>query len=117
MEREESTRDDTEVRKGLFSCWGCLKLKLPWRRRERRRRTSGSRRRRTGNGWNIRNIFKLNRPRPAAGGGFRSYDPLSYSQNFDDGWGDEDDEDSTYNWFSSRYAPPPQLKSAPSISM
>lgn len=60
------------------SCWGCLKLKLlPWRKRA----------------WSHRPV-----------GGFK-YDPLSYAQNFDEGW-DHDDEISTRAAFSTRYAAP-----------
>lgn len=71
---------------GLLSCWGRLKLKIPWKRRLRRYTTT--RQRSIGN----------------PGGGFR-YDALSYSQNFDDGW-DEMDEDSSQRGFSARYAAP-----------
>lgn len=71
---------------GLLSCWGCLKLKLPWTARLRRYTNTRQR--------SIRN----------PGAGFR-YDPLSYAQNFDDGW-DEMDEDSSKRGFSARYAAP-----------
>jgi len=66
-------------RTGLLSCWGCLKLKLPWR---------------------------IKRPcsyKPVGGFG---YDPLSYAQNFDDGCMDDDEEDSSRRRFSARYAAP-----------
>lgn len=60
-----------------FSCWGCLKLKLPWAKRHGAYRPVG---------------------------GFR-YDPLSYAQNFDDGCID-DNEETTRRGFSARYAAP-----------
>ncbi|KAF7817063.1 Pentatricopeptide repeat-containing protein [Senna tora] len=68
---------------GLLSCWGCLKLKLPWRKR----------------GSTYRPV-----------GGFK-YDPLSYAQNFDEGW-DHDDELST-RAFSTRYAAPSTNNKSP----
>ncbi|KAI8548484.1 hypothetical protein RHMOL_Rhmol07G0277200 [Rhododendron molle] len=99
MERDESPRDNRDEQEGLLSCWGRLKLKFPWGRRRGRRRT----RERRSVRWNIRvkDIFKSKRQRPAVGG----YDPLSYAQNFDEGW-EEDDEDYSNRGFSSRYAAP-----------
>jgi hypothetical protein len=64
---------------GLLSCFGRLKLKLPWKRR-------------------TNNTYRTV-------GGFR-YDPLSYAQNFDDGNLEEDDEESLGRGFSARYAAP-----------
>lgn len=66
-------------------------MKLPW---SRSRRTARSR----------FSIIKQRTSRHKAGGGFR-YDPLSYAQNFDVGF-DEDDEDYTQRGFSARYAAP-----------
>lgn len=60
------------------SCWGCLKLKLPWTKRK---------------GTCNKSV-----------GGF-GYDPLSYAQNFDEGLM-EDDEESSCHRFSARYAAP-----------
>jgi hypothetical protein len=62
----------------VSSCWGCLKLNLPWRKRKSTYNKSV--------------------------GGF-GYDPLSYSQNFDEGLM-EDDEESSCHRFSTRYAAP-----------
>ena len=73
MEKSSSPRSTAEG--GLFSCWGCLKLKLPWTKRS-------------------------NSYRPV--GGF-NYDPLSYAQNFDEGRLD-DDEETLRRGFSARYA-------------
>lgn len=61
------------------SCWGCLKLKLPWTKRKSTYNKSI--------------------------GGF-GYDPLSYAQNFDDGNWEDDDEESLRRSFSTRYAAP-----------
>lgn len=66
---------------GWLSCWGRLKMKLPWTKR-----TSS---------------YK-------AVGGFK-YDPLSYAQNFDEGLV-EDDEESLHRGFSARYAAPSSHK-------
>ncbi|CAL0315579.1 unnamed protein product [Lupinus luteus] len=60
---------------GMLSCWGCFKLKLPWTKR--------------------RSTYKP----------IGSYDPLSYAQNFDDGWV-EDDEEFARRGFSARFAAP-----------
>ncbi|KAL2340037.1 hypothetical protein Fmac_007977 [Flemingia macrophylla] len=76
MEKSSSPRSKTNG--GWLSCWGCLKMKLPWSKRT--------------------NTYK-----PV--GGFK-YDPLSYAQNFDEGWV-EDDEESLHRGFSARYAAPP----------
>ncbi|CAJ1970542.1 unnamed protein product [Sphenostylis stenocarpa] len=74
MEKTSSSSPRT----GLLSCWGCLKLKLPWPLR----RTSSH--------------------KPVGGFG---YDPLSYAQNFDEGCMDEEEESSRRR-FSARYAAP-----------
>lgn len=92
MEGIPSPRNADE---GSLSCWGCLKLKLPWTRRRRRRRYC---------------ISCAIRPRSRGtkhGGGFK-YDPLSYAQNFDEGF-DEDDEEFLQRGFSARYAAPAPL--------
>ncbi|KAK8528314.1 hypothetical protein V6N13_056985 [Hibiscus sabdariffa] len=73
----------------LLSCWGRLK---PWTRRKLR--SLGNR---------ITAAFRAKPPRPV--GGFK-YDPLSYAQNFDDGYEDDDPEGAVYRGFSSRYAAP-----------
>ena len=90
MERSSPSRNTNE--EGLLSCWGRLKLKLPWTKRKIRS---------LGN--SITAAFRAKQPRPV--GGFR-YDPLSYAQNFDDGCGDDDTEGALYRGFSSRYAAP-----------
>ncbi|EOY15528.1 hypothetical protein QQP08_023551 [Theobroma cacao] len=90
MERSSPPRNTDE--EGLLSCWGRLKLKLPWTKR--RIRSLGN---------SITAAFRAKQPRPV--GGFR-YDPLSYAQNFDEGCGDDDIEGSLYRGFSSRYAAP-----------
>jgi hypothetical protein len=79
METSSSPRRSKTSGGVLFSCWGHLKLKIPWKRR-------------TNNTY--RHV-----------GGFR-YDPLSYAQNFDDGTWEEDDEESLGRGFSARYAAP-----------
>ncbi|KAK7311722.1 hypothetical protein RJT34_10033 [Clitoria ternatea] len=73
MERSSSSSPRSKTEGG--SCWGCLKLKLPWTKRTRTYKPVG---------------------------GFR-YDPLSYAQNFDDGLV-EDDEEALHRGFSARYA-------------
>lgn len=75
MEKSSSLKSTSDG--GLFSCWGCLKLKVPWTKRA--------------------SSF-----RPV--GGYK-YDPLSYAQNFDEGCLD-DDEESSRRGFSARYAAP-----------
>ncbi|XVE60641.1 hypothetical protein DITRI_Ditri05aG0144200 [Diplodiscus trichospermus] len=91
MERSSPSRN-TNIEEELLSCWGRLKLKLPWTKRKIKS---------LGN--SITAAFKAKQSRPV--GGFR-YDPLSYAQNFDDGCGDDDIEGSLYRGFSSRYAAP-----------
>ncbi|MED6130828.1 hypothetical protein PIB30_004245 [Stylosanthes scabra] len=80
-----SSSPRSKVEGGLLSCWGCLKFKLPWRKR-----SAGA-------------AYK-------SVGGFR-YDPLSYAQNFDEGCV-EDDEESLRRGFSARYAAP-SMSSSP----
>ncbi|KAK7385418.1 hypothetical protein VNO78_31136 [Psophocarpus tetragonolobus] len=70
-------KSSSSPRAGLLSCWGCLKLKLPWPKRT--------------------STYK-----PVGGFG---YDPLSYAQNFDEGCMD-DEEESSRRRFSDRYAAP-----------
>jgi len=70
-------KNSSPPRSFIVSCWGCLKLKLPWTKRKNTCNKST--------------------------GGF-GYDPLSYSQNFDEGLM-EDDEESCRR-FSARYAAP-----------
>ncbi|KAG7971929.1 hypothetical protein I3843_07G159600 [Carya illinoinensis] len=73
-------------KEGLLSCWGRFKLKLPWTQQRVRSPNTRS-----------RVVGKL-------GGRFK-YDPLSYAQNFDEGW-DDDDEEVYQRGFSARYAAP-----------
>ncbi|GKV33533.1 hypothetical protein SLEP1_g42034 [Rubroshorea leprosula] len=84
---------------GLLSCWGHLKLKLPWRNR-RQRNNNGGKNTQANMCCDVTAVFTPRQPRPFEG--FR-YDPLSYAQNFDDGVGDDDDEDSVRRGFSTRY--------------
>lgn len=82
MEKSSSSSSSSSSPKGtaeggLLSCWSCLKVKLPWAKR----------------GSTYKPI-----------GGFK-YDPLSYAQNFDEGWVDDDDV-CTRRGFSARYAAP-----------
>lgn len=74
---------------GCLSCWRCLKLKLPWGKRATTYRPIG---------------------------GF-NYDPLSYAQNFDEGFVD-DDEVLTRRGFTARYAAPSSVlhKSSPTYN-
>ncbi|KAJ0024354.1 hypothetical protein Pint_08530 [Pistacia integerrima] len=95
MERTNSPPHNTD-RVGLLSCWRRLKLKLPW-----------TKRRQSSVGCNIAATFR-NKRRPKPAGGFR-YDPLSYSQNFDEGCWDDDNVESLSRRFSSRYAAPSKL--------
>ncbi|KAB1200405.1 hypothetical protein CJ030_MR0G007416 [Morella rubra] len=81
---EENTCPRRVDREGLLSCWGRLKLKLPWINRRLR---------------------SANIKKRKFGGRFR-YDPLSYAQNFDEGW-DDATEEVTQRGFSARYAAPP----------
>lgn len=103
MERTSASPKNTDDEAtGLLSCWGRLKLKLPWRKpriwRDTRRRAQ-----QRSVCFNIGAAFRAKNPKPA--GGFK-YDPLSYAQNFDDGCWDEGDVDSLSRGFSSRYAAP-----------
>ena len=98
MDKNSSPRDNT-AEEGSLSCWGHLKLKLPWTRKRIDRRP-----RSTNIGCDIMNILKWRKsPKPV--GGFR-YDPLSYAQNFDQGCWDDDNDDDSYRGFSSRFAAP-----------
>ena len=74
---QSSSSPKSSRRGGLLSCWGRLKLKLPWTK-------------------------KTSTYKPIGGFG---YDPLSYAQNFDEGWV-EGDEQSSRRRFSARYAAP-----------
>ncbi|QCE15984.1 hypothetical protein DEO72_LG11g2997 [Vigna unguiculata] len=78
---EKSSCSRSKSNGGWLSCWGCLKMKLPWTK-------------------------KTSSYKPV--GGFK-YDPLSYAQNFDDGLL-EDDEESLQRGFSARYAAPSSHK-------
>lgn len=103
MERTRPRHNSDGV--GLLSCWGRLKLKLPWRKGGTW--DTDTRRQQSSFGCNIAATFRNNR-RPKPAGGFR-YDPLSYSQNFDEGFWDDDDVESLSRGFSSRYAPPSKV--------
>ncbi|KAH7847303.1 hypothetical protein Vadar_024457 [Vaccinium darrowii] len=104
MERDESSpREDRDEQEGSLSCWGRLKLKIPWGRRRRISSSTTTTELRRSVGWNINDILKSNRRRPAAVGG---YDALSYAQNFDEGWEEDSEEYSYRRGFSSRYAAP-----------
>lgn len=103
MERTSPPHNTDGV--GLLSCWGRLKLKLPWTKR--RTWDTDTRRRQSSVGCNIAATLR-NKRRPKPAGGFR-YDPLSYSQNFDEGCWDDDTVESLSRGFSSRYAAPSKL--------
>lgn len=94
----DSKKPEEEEGEMLLSCWGSLKLKF---RRTRGRRNTKGRLRRVG--WKILDAFKPKRPRPFSS--FR-YDPLSYSQNFDDSCWAEDCEGYLHRGFSARFAAP-----------
>lgn len=99
MERISTTRGKA----GLLSCWGWLKLKLPWRKRKIWSDTISIREEdeSLGCNMNIASAFRSKRPKT----GFM-YDPSSYAQNFDEGCWDDDNEDYYSRGFSSRYAAP-----------
>ncbi|URD84143.1 hypothetical protein MUK42_05532 [Musa troglodytarum] len=86
MEEEETAVAQHQKLHGLFSCWGKLRLASLWRSLRR----CGSRRGRRGRLYVKRGSFR--------------YDPLSYSQNFDDGGRDGDEERGYHRVFSSRLA-------------
>ncbi|KAG2692590.1 hypothetical protein I3843_08G058200 [Carya illinoinensis] len=86
---EKITYPRSADNEGLPSCWGCLKLKLPWTRQRAVGSSTYTRKR--------GHVDKL-------GGRFR-YDPFSYALNFDEGW-DDDDEEVFQRGFSARYAAP-----------
>lgn len=122
--RSKTTGQESDRKDGFFvSCLGRLRLMklISWTRRKSSRTT-----RRGGGGGgsasscrplrpatsvaasldckSIADSLSVVQPRPVAGG-FK-YDPLSYSQNFDEGsWLDHDPEAFQRN-FSSRYAAP-----------
>lgn len=89
---EEEGEESVRQRRGIFSCWGRLRLAAVWRRLKRFQSERGRSR---GN--------KLYTRR-----GSLNYDPLSYAQNFDDGGfeGDEEEGERIRRNFSSRFAPP-----------
>lgn len=103
MERTSAPHNRHRV--GWLSCWGWLKLKLLWRKR--RTWDTDTRRRQSSVGYTMTTAFR-NKRRPKPAGGF-SYDPLSYSQNFDEGFWDDDNVESLSRGFSSRYAPPSKV--------
>ncbi|MCL7045884.1 hypothetical protein MKW94_015640 [Papaver nudicaule] len=93
-----------------FSCLGCLRLKLPWSKD--RGNTTGITRHTSSDSSNVfssnlESVFMIKPKQRKPKGGYK-YDPLSYSQNFDDGgnWDDNnhDVEDYSHRGFSSRYA-------------
>lgn len=110
MEKFYSSRKlrEDEDEKGVLSCWGRLKVMLPWTRRKGTTLTSSRQRQRHRSsflGQVIASILTIKPKDPKPLGGFR-YDPLSYAQNFDEGSLDEDSQDSLYRGFSFRYAAP-----------
>lgn len=76
----------SDKKENLFSCWGRLKLKLPWIRELGRQATT--------------------RQRSVGNQGSYRYDRVSYEKNFDDGSWDKMNEDSSQRSFSARYAAP-----------
>lgn len=97
--------------RGLYSCWGRLKMMLPWiRSREQSRQNQHAMH--GGKmlaGCDCVSIVEAKGQRPAAVS-FR-YSPLSYAQNFDQGV-EDNDEDTILVDFSSRYAAPNSSKSS-----
>ncbi|EHA8590523.1 hypothetical protein COCNU_scaffold019918G000010 [Cocos nucifera] len=89
-EEQQQQQQQQQQQHGFFSCWGSLCGKI---------RRLGWRRRRRGKLYARRGSFK--------------YDPLSYSQNFDEGggWEEEEEAERSYRGFSSRYAAPHTLSS------
>jgi hypothetical protein len=102
METYSSHGDNRREEWLSWSCWGRLKLMLPWTRRKRGHQMQKNT---VGCSDCASNIFKSNRQRPLTGT-FR-YSPLSYAQNFDE-WV-EDNEDSSLVGFSSRFAAPSSI--------
>nr|GLL18339.1 pentatricopeptide repeat-containing protein At1g09900 [Ipomoea trifida] len=101
---EEAMERDEEGR--FTSCWGRLKVMIPWMRGRRRRANHLLRRQgnNSGVGCGITtSILTTTSDKSKTAGIFR-YSPLSYAQNFDHGCPLEDDEDSAPLRFSTRYA-------------
>ncbi|KDP41517.1 hypothetical protein JCGZ_15924 [Jatropha curcas] len=117
MERTDSSPRNREEERSVLSCWGRLKLNLPWAKRRigssytTNRDTTSSIQKRVGWSWNwnwnnIAAAFtRTKRQQRTAAVGY-GYDPLSYAQNFDDGCLDDENEDGFSRGFSSRFAPP-----------
>lgn len=94
-----SSSDDT--REEMVSCWGRFKLIFSRSTKLIKNADSGS-----GSGC-INFPFSKSKKRVKHSDAFR-YSPLSYAQNFDDGveWEADDQHDSFFRGFSSRYAAP-----------
>ncbi|KAL3504977.1 hypothetical protein ACH5RR_034818 [Cinchona calisaya] len=105
MQKYSSTHG--EFKRDEYSCWGRLKLMLPWIRSRRKGRQNHQQSILHGGkmmgGCDCVSIVETQGQRPAPGS-FR-YSPLSYAQNFDQ-WVEDNDEDSILVDFSSRYAAP-----------
>lgn len=89
------------------SCWGRLKVMIPWMRGRRRRANHLIKRQGNSNGVGCgitTSILTANDKSSKKSAGIYRYSPLSYAQNFDHGCPLEDDEDSSSLRFSTRYA-------------
>lgn len=109
---EEAMERDEEGR--FTSCWGRLKVMIPWMRGRRRRANHLLRRQGNNNGVGCgitTSILTTTSDKSKTAGIFR-YSPLSYAQNFDHGCPLEDDEDSAPLRFSTRYAAASSTKSS-----
>ncbi|KAI5655071.1 hypothetical protein M9H77_32258 [Catharanthus roseus] len=121
---EEEEEEEEEIA-GMTSCWGRLKLMLPWKRRSKRvhrimqeNNNSSSMDMECGGGGGGR-FNRIKRPQKRIRGkqkdGSFRYSPLSYAQNFDE-WVEENEDDSSVlvHNFSSRFAAPYSHKKASS---
>lgn len=106
MDSFSSSNSIEETKRGIFSCWGRLKMKLPWTKRRIRSNTNKKSQRSNGSTpLDCTSMASLATVQPKPVGGFR-YDPLSYSQNFDDGCWKDDLESSSHRSFVARYSAP-----------
>ena len=98
--KETDDHDDEVLH--FISCWAPLKLKfIPWRKSASSSSSSCSSTGSFSSCSNLESAFiKVINKQPKGSSGFR-YDPLSYSQNFDDGTFTSDHHQGR---FSSRYA-------------
>lgn len=113
--RRRGGEEEEEEIAGTTSCWGRLKLMLPWKRRSKRvhrimqeNNNSSSMDMECGGGGRFNRIKRpQKRIRGKQKDGSFRYSPLSYAQNFDE-WVEENEDDSSVlvHNFSSRFAAP-----------